>query len=562
MRMLAALALGTLLAQVPEPPAIEKLFKPGEEAVWVFESDGKRIGQHASRFVGPEPLDGRRAEHFRSSLRLDVPQLKTQMLSTADLWTDGAGHPLRYVQEALVGTAYSRVEIECAGKDSIGRIVQGSSVREIPLDVDPAAYLLSNNFVSQLEIYLALEARGQDAKGKFVSASVLQGFEYSIRAKGSFEDTLDGVPTKGESYQDSLGEGLRMSGGRLVEVDVPAAKLRIRRVREPVEPVRIVRPEIQKAGAGFDAEEVVIEREGARIAGTITRPKGSKGRLPAAFFVSGSGVQDRQGFSSGMDIGTHEILDRVTAAGFLVLRVDDRGAGESTDLPPNASFLDLVADARTCVEFLAKREDVDPARIVLIGHSEGGETVPLLAAERPAIAAVVLLAAPGRPVLEVIADQNRLALEKQGLAPEEIERQLKQVRAFLERVAGDEPIDPAGLAPEELAALQSRAWLQSHARQDPIATLKKLRCPVLILQGALDFQVSPERDAKALEAALAAAGNKDHELHVFEGLDHLFKKVPGERSELGDYWKTRPVDAQFLDTLTAWLRKRLLPEKK
>jgi pimeloyl-ACP methyl ester carboxylesterase len=554
MRSVYALSLcfalcGSATSQAPELPAIERAFKPGEEALWVFESAGKRIGHHASRFVGPETIEGRRTEHFRGSLRLDVPQLGAELLSTADLWTDGDGHPLRYVQEALVGTAYSRVEIECAGKGSKARAVQGSSVREIPLEVDPAAFLLSNNFVSHLEIYLALNAHGQDAKAKFVSASALQSFDYSIRAQGEF-------------YQDSLGERLRMSAGRLVEIDVPAAKLLIRRSQEQTEPVRIVRPEIRKAGAGFDAEEVKVERDGARIAGTITRPKGSQGRLPAVFFVSGSGVQDRQGFSSGIDIGTHEILDRITSAGFLVLRVDDRGAGESSDMPPNTSFLDLVADARACVEFLGKRDDVDPARIALIGHSEGGETVPLLAAERPAIAAVVLLAAPGRPLLEIIADQNRLALEQQGLAREEIEKQMLGVRAFLARLVSDEKIDPAGLAPEELTALANRAWMQSHARQDPIATIQKLRCPVLVLQGALDFQVSPERDARALEQALAAAGNKDHELHVFDGLDHLFKRVPGEHSELGDYWKARPVDTQFLDTLTAWLQKRLLPEKK
>jgi pimeloyl-ACP methyl ester carboxylesterase len=545
-RLVLAAAPG---AQTPELPAIEACFRIGEESAWVFESEGKRIGEHASRYVGPEALEGRRAQHFRASLRLDVAQLQAQMLSTADLWTDGAGHPLRYVQEALVGTAYSRVEIECAGKDSKARIAQGASTRELPLTVDPSAFLLSNNFVSHLEIYLALHARGQDAKAKFVSASTLQGFEYSIRAQG-------------EQYQDSLGERISMREGRLAEVEIPAAKLRIRRTQEKLEPVRIVRPEIQQAGAGFDAEEVTIERGEARIAGTITRPKGSQGRLPAAFFVSGSGVQDRQGFSSGMDLGTHEILDRLTASGFLVLRVDDRGAGGSSDLPPNASFLDLVADARACVEFLTARADVDPARIALIGHSEGGETVPILAAERPALAAVVLLAAPGRPVLEIIADQNRLVLEKQGLAPEEVEKQLKGVRAFLERLASGAQIDPAGLTPDELGALASRAWLQSHARHDPLATIRKLRCPVLLLQGALDFQVSPERDAKALAAALAAAGNPDHELHVFEGLDHLFKRVPGARSELSDYWKARPVDPRFLDTLAAWLQKRLLPATK
>lgn len=545
MRAAHALLLGLAAArQVPVVPAVEQHFKPGQQAVWVFEAEGKRIGSHASTFLGPEELGGARAGHFRSAVRIDG-----QLLATAELWTDGDGHPLRCVEEFLVGTAYSRIELECAGKQSKARIVQGPSTREVTLDVDPAGFLLVNNFIAHLELYLALHAQGQEAKARFFSGNTLQSFDYSLRAQG-------------DAWQDSLGERLVLRDGRLAEIDVPAAKLHIRRSDETFEPVRIVRPEIRKAGAGFDAEEVVIARGEARIAGTITRPKGSQGPLPAVFFVSGSGVQDRQGFSSGLDLGTHEILDRITSAGFLVLRVDDRGAGASSDMPPGASFLDLLADARACVEFLAQRPDVDARRIALVGHSEGGESVPLLAVERPSIAAVVLLAAPGRPVLEIIADQNRLALERAGLPAEEIEAQMKGVRAFLARLAGDEPIDPAGLAPEELAALQVRAWLQSHARQDPIATLKKLACPVLVLQGALDFQVSPERDAKAIDAALAAAGNEDHELHVFERLDHLFKRVPGERSELADYGKERPVDPQFLDTLTAWLAERLRPSGK
>ena len=89
-----------------------------------------------------------------------------------------------------------------------------------------------------------------------------------------------------------------------------------------------------------------------------------------------------------------------------------------------------------------------------------------------------------------------------------------------------------------------------------------MRAPVLILQGAKDFQVSPERDAAALETALKDARHPDHELRVFAGLDHLFKKSPGERSEYGDYWKSRPVDAEFLDLLATWLKARLNPEAK
>ena len=86
--------------------------------------------------------------------------------------------------------------------------------------------------------------------------------------------------------------------------------------------------------------------------------------------------------------------------------------------------------------------------------------------------------------------------------------------------------------PEEYRALlTNRAWYQDHARQDPVATIRKVRCPVLILQGAMDFQVSAELDAKPLHAALTEAKHPDHELHVFPRLDHLFKRVAGERSD-------------------------------
>jgi pimeloyl-ACP methyl ester carboxylesterase len=262
--------------------------------------------------------------------------------------------------------------------------------------------------------------------------------------------------------------------------------------------------------------------------------------------------------SGGIDIGTHEILDHLTRSGYLVLRVDDRGAGGTVAPPSDASFHDFVADARACVEHLSKREDVDAKRIVLIGHSEGGVTAPILAAERPEIAAIVLMAAPGRPLIDVIMDQNRSAMEKQGLTSDELEKQLSLVRAFLVRVASDEPIDPQSLSSdEERSTLRNRRWLQSHAKQDPLANIKKVKCPVLILQGAKDFQVSPEKDAAALEAALKSVQHPDHELRVLDGLDHLFKKSPGEVSEFGDYWKNRPIDTRFLDALEGWLAERV-----
>ncbi len=557
--LLASLAI-PVRAQVAAR-TVGDVFRPGEEAVWIFEADGARIGHHASRYLGRDELAGRGAHHFQGSCRLLTDaQSGTEMRSLADLWIDDVGHPVRFVQQHLVGEAYSRVDLDVAGKQSRARIVQGSSKREIELDIDPAAYLLANNYVSHIEILLALSPPDADVHAQLFSGNALQGLAYDVKHKGSFDDDVAGSRRKGHVYEDSLGERLRMSDGRLLDVEVASQKLVIRRSTERFEPFTIQPPEVKKRAANFDSEDVRIRRGDIEIAGLVTKKKDSAGRLPAVFFVSGSGPQDRDGMSSGIDLGTHEILDHLTSRGFLVLRVDDRGAGASSSLPADASFLDLVADAEACVEFLGKRTDVDPQRIVVIGHSEGGETAPILAVRHPEVAAIVLMAAPGRPLLEVILDQNRLGLEKEGLGAEAVELKLKQVRAFLVRLASDEAIDPATLDADERAALASRAWIRSHAEQDPIATIAKVRCPVLVLQGAKDFQVSPERDARALDKALAEAKNPDHELRVFDGLDHLFKKTPGERSEMADYWKSRPVDAEFLSVLAAWLEKRLRRE--
>lgn len=555
------LALLTPARQDPPAPTIDQVFRSGEESVWVFEAAGKRIGEHASRYAGRVALPGVDAHRFEGRARLVVDALSgLEMKTTADLWTDDAGHPVRFVQHALVGEAYSRVELAFGEKSVHALVVQGSSTRELDLPFEAPVWLLANNFIGHLELALALLPPGKDAQARLFSGNTLQALPYRLTFRESFEHEVGGAKLTGHVYEDSLGERIRVVGGRILDLEVRAQELVIRRSDERLDPFTISPPRVRKKASAFDAEEVLIEHDGARIAGTLTRRKGAKGRSPAIFFVSGSGPQDRDGLSSGIDLGTHEILDRLTADGFCVLRVDDRGAGSSSPLPEDTSFQDLVADARACIAWLAKRDDVDPARIAILGHSEGALTAPILAAEQPAIAAIVLMASPGRPIHAILVDQNRLALEREGVGGAQLEARMKEIEAFLAKLGSDEAIDEGTLPPELRASLASRTWFKSHATLDPLVNVCKVRCPILILQGGKDFQVSAERDARALAAALEACGHEDHELRVLDGLDHLFKKSPGEQSQLADYWKDRRVDAGFLDVLSAWLGARLRAE--
>src|SRR5262249_48286028 len=150
------------------------------------------------------------------------------------------------------------------------------------------------------------------------------------------------------------------------------------------------------AAGDIEREEVKIADGDVTLAGTITRKKGAQGRLPAVTFLSGSGGQDREGFSSGIDLGTPEILDRPPREGFLVLRFDDRGVGGSTGPIQDLDFDGLTGDGRRAVHYLLARTDVDPKRVAVIGHSEGALSAPVLAASEP-LAAIVLMASPGRP---------------------------------------------------------------------------------------------------------------------------------------------------------------------
>ena len=562
--LLAALSLS-----LPGHPGgarkVPDLYRPGEERVWVFEQDGRRIGYHVFRYEGAVDVLGRRAQRFTGRVRVDAMQAPgtPEQLFTGELLTDDEGHALRGVLEARLGDSYSRVDVSIASGKASATVVQGRTPKEYSVAVPEGVFLQANNFIGYHELAVALSPRGEDGaiRAKLFSENVLQGIDYYARS-------VDG------KLQDSLAETIVCSeDGRIREIDVASQKLRLFLSDERPEPFVLERPKAATAASEFDVEPVVIRRgavvvvekvpEGpeahneAVLKGEITRPKGAKGRLPAVFFLSGSGLQDRDGFSGGIDLGTHEILDHLTRAGFLVLRMDDRGAGESTGPMENVPYEEIVADARACLDYLLGRADVDAEHVALIGHSEGGVTAPILAYEKPVLAAVVLMAAPARPIADVIVEQNGRELDRSGVTGEEREKTLREVKRYLDLAASAEKVDLDSVPADYRPLFSMREWIRGHARVDPKANVARLKCPVLVLQGGKDIQVSPEKDARELEKALDEAKNPDHELVVFPDLDHLFKKVKGQESSLAEYFQSRPIDPAFLETLTKWLSKRL-----
>jgi fermentation-respiration switch protein FrsA (DUF1100 family) len=125
----------------------------------------------------------------------------------------------------------------------------------------------------------------------------------------------------------------------------------------------------------------------------------------------------------------------------------------------------------------------------------------------------------------------------------------------LEAVREGRSLDSLDVGPELKGLESARKWLSEHMAHDPLATLRAVRAPVLVVNGGEDIQVPP-RHAELLGAALAEAGHPDYEVKIFPSLNHLFAVSHGGGSaEYSD--PNARVDAGFLGYLGDWLASRL-----
>ena len=288
---------------------------------------------------------------------------------------------------------------------------------------------------------------------------------------------------------------------------------------------------------------VVVPGPAGDLAGTLTWPARGRAPFPAVVAVTGSGAHHRDGNRTPQHPYRpfRDIAERLATCGIATLRLDDRGAGSSAGDANAATTEDTAADTAEAVRFLRARKDIDARRIGLIGHSYGGIVAPMVAADDPTIAAVVLLGAPARTFRETMRYQHRYriandatiaARDKDDALAEAMRRQDANVRA------------------------SGEAWRSSIQDRDPLPVARRLKMPVLILQGLTDRAVDPE-DARLLEDAIRAGGNRRVERKLFPGVNHHFQRDPIGAREGYDLLADQKLAADVLETLCRWLGRTL-----
>src|SRR5262245_15048530 len=170
--------------------------------------------------------------------------------------------------------------------------------------------------------------------------------------------------------------------GGLIRLTVPAQGLDI--VREDVAASTSRTQIFSNAGD----EAVIIPAPGFNLGATITRPRTpAAAKVPAVILLAGSGIDERDGFAFGIPI-IAQLAGALADAGFLAVRYDKRGYGQSGGRAESATIQDYAEDVRAVVRWLLQRKDVDPKRIAVIGHSEGAWVALLAAARERRITAV------------------------------------------------------------------------------------------------------------------------------------------------------------------------------
>lgn len=329
------------------------------------------------------------------------------------------------------------------------------------------------------------------------------------------------------------------------------------------------RPQTPKEPFPYKSEDVTYRSGDLTIAGTLTKPEGS-GPFPAVLLITGSGAQDRN-----EELFGHKpfllVADTLTRAGYAVLRTDDRGVGGTGGKLDDANYTDLAGDAAAGVGFLRGRPDVDPARVGLFGHSEGGYLAPLVAA-RPdsGVAFVILMAGPGVPGADVLVEQTRLIAAAGGAPADVVDTQVRQTAELAALLkAGDlagakelarkqnEELPPDKRAAESVVAAGITPYLAALVAYDPAPALKALRVPVLAFYGGNDLQVPPSQSEQPMRDNLAA--DPDATVHVFPGLNHLMQPTKtGLPSEYGSIETT--ISPDVLTFVTGWLTQRIQPK--
>jgi pimeloyl-ACP methyl ester carboxylesterase len=485
----------------------------------------------------------------RMGTPVDLVERRVQVRYTPD-WK-----PLELTVDATLRGQPLTVHTTVTGTTATTQFTQAGQSGEKTDTIAADAVLLPSPFWGPFEA-LSLRVRSA-APGTSVSGYVLQ----TSLAIEVGESSAERIQTTSRLIEVRRTPLKMTTGGTQLDAEIWGDETgRLLRLTIPAQHVDVVREDIASVSSRSvpisrpNDEPVKIPANGFSLAGTLSKPAApAPAPLPAVVLVGGSGPTDRDELAFGIPV-LGQLAGAIADGGFMVLRYDKRGVGQSGGRLESAGFEDYAEDLRAAVKFLAGRKDVDAKRLAVIGHSEGGAVALMAAAKDKRIAAVGLIAANGLTGAELILQQQEHVLGRAKISDADRQAKIALQKKIHEAVItgkGWEEVPPA------LRQQVDNPEFRSLLLNDPAKVMPDVRQPILIVQGELDTQVAPS-NADRLEALARKRKNAPPVQAVkVPGVNHLL--VPSTTGEVEEYASLpdKHVSQAIITAVVSWLQHTL-----
>lgn len=233
------------------------------------------------------------------------------------------------------------------------------------------------------------------------------------------------------------------------------------------------------------------------------------------------------------------VTEALVDADYAVLLIEKRGINGSDGHWEKESFEDRAENVIAAVDFLKNMSGIDSKRIGLMGHSQGGWIVQLVAHKKPNdISFIVNLAGPSISVLEQILDDYSSELVCKGLKEDEVNKKVRTRHRILSSYV-------------HMSKFIKTGYLSRIIDYEPDSITRSLTVPIFSIYAENDQLVIPDHNIERLKAGLQEAGNDQYVIHMIPNANHHF--FESEFCFSRDELKHKQTSEQFMNAINSFI---------